>query len=168
MTTITLGGNPTEILGDIPQANEVAADFTYVKDDMSDAKLSDSNGKIRIILSVPSLETGVCQAETRAFNEKVSNLEGVECLVVSRDIPLAMKRFCETEGLANVINASDFRYRELGSKYNVEITEGKFKGLLARALWVVDREGTIVYAELVPEVGQEPDYDKAMEAVNAI
>ncbi|MEM9671047.1 MAG: thiol peroxidase [Bacteroidota bacterium] len=166
MASVTLGGNPTSIKGDIPSSG-AAPDFTFVKDDMSDQKLSDLSG-VKVLIAVPSLDTSVCATETRKFNQQLGGKSGVTGLVISKDLPFAMKRFCETSNIENIVNASDFRYGEFSQQYNTEITDGAFKGLSARAVFVVDQNNAIAYAELVPEVGQEPDYDKAMEAVDKL
>ena len=166
MAQVTLKGNPFSIKGDIPSGGP-AADFTFVKDDLSDARLSDFN-TVKVLIAVPSLDTGVCQAETRKFNEQLSQRSGVTGIVVSKDLPFAMKRFCETEGVDNLVTASDFRDGDFASKYNTEITEGPFRGLSARAVFVVDKNNEIVYSELVSEVGDEPDYDKVMEEVDKL
>ena len=167
MATVTLKGNPVSIKGDIPTSGK-AADFTFVKDDMSEAKLSDYAGQVKVLIAVPSLDTSVCAMETRKFNEKLSKKNGVQGLVISKDLPFAMKRFCATEGIENITNASDFRYSDFSQKYNTEITEGAFKGLSARAVFVVDQQDNIAFAELVPEIGQEPDYEKVMQAVEKL
>jgi len=166
MASVTLGGNPAPIKGDIPTSG-AAPDFTFVKDDMSDQKLSNISG-VKVLIAVPSLDTSVCATETRHFNQSLSEKSGVTGLVISKDLPFAMKRFCETSGVEHIVNASDFRYGEFSQKYNTEITDGAFKGLSARAVFVVDQNNDIAYAELVPEVGQEPNYDKAMEAVEKL
>ncbi|MGD1889088.1 MAG: thiol peroxidase [Cyclobacteriaceae bacterium] len=134
---------------------------------MSDQKLSDLSG-VKVLIAVPSLDTSVCATETRKFNQQLGGKSGVTGLVISKDLPFAMKRFCETSNIENIVNASDFRYGEFSQQYNTEITDGAFKGLSARAVFVVDQNNAIAYAELVPEVGQEPDYDKAMEAVDKL
>lgn len=168
MATVTLKSNVVNIKGEIPQAGQKAPDFSYVKADLSEARLSDSNGKVRVIIAVPSLDTGICAIETKAFNEKLAQKDNVLGLVISEDLPFAMKRFCETEGIENVISASDFREREFISKYNTEILDGPLKGVSARAVFVVDTEGMIRYSELVPEITHEPKYDDVMEAVNRL
>ncbi|MGB3589710.1 MAG: thiol peroxidase [Tunicatimonas sp.] len=166
MASVTLGGNPASIKGDIPTSGP-APDFTFVKDDMSSKKLSDLSG-VKVLIAVPSLDTSVCAAETHQFNKQLGGKSGVTGLVISKDLPFAMKRFCETSGIENIVNASDFRHGEFGEKYKTEITDGPFEGLSARAVFVVDQNNEIAYAELVPEVGEEPNYDKVMEAVDKL
>ena len=166
MASVTLGGTPASIKGDIPTSGS-APDFTFVKDDMNEEKLSNITG-VKVLIGVPSLDTSVCATETRKFNQQLSDKAGVTGLVISKDLPFAMKLFCETSDINYVVNASDYRYGEFTTKYNTEITEGAFKGLSARAVFVVDQNNEITYAELVPEVGQEPDYQKAMSAVDKL
>jgi len=168
MSTVTLKGNPVALKGEIPTEGHVAQDFTFVKSDLSEGKLSDTNGKVRVVLAVPSLDTGVCATETRRFNQELEGKEGVSAIVVSKDLPFAMSRFCETQGITNVVSGSDQRRGELGNKYNIAQIDGPLEGLLARAVWVIDRDDNIVYSELVPEITQEPDYDKAMAAINSV
>ncbi len=119
-------------------------------------------------MAVPSLDTGVCAMETKKFNQKLADFSDVEAIVISKDLPFAMGRFCTTEGIENVISASDFRYNDFGSKYNTDMIEGPLKGLSSRAVFVLDRDNRIQYTELVPEITQEPDYDKAMEVVERL
>lgn len=167
MATVTLKGNVVNLRGDIPAKNSIAPDFSFVKDDLSEGKLSEYSGKVKVLLSVPSLDTGVCALETRTFNQKLASRDVVG-IVISKDLPFAMKRFCETENIENVNNASDYRYGEFGINYNVEQVDGPLKGLLARAVWVVDGNDNILYTELVPEITTEPDYDKVMEVLDSL
>ena len=166
MAHVTLQGNPFAIKDNIP-TDGPAADFTFVKGDLSDGKLTDYN-TVKVLIAVPSLDTGVCQAETRKFNEQLGQRSGVTGIVVSKDLPFAMKRFCETDGVDNIVTASDFRDGAFARTYNTEITEGPFRGLSARAVFVVDQDNEIVYSELVTEVGDEPDYERAMQAVDKL
>jgi thiol peroxidase len=168
MAQITRKGIPFSTKGELPAVNTKAIDFVIVKEDMNEVKLSDYVGKVKVLIAVPSLDTSVCATETRHFNEKLGNKDGVVGIVISKDLPFAMKRFCETNIVENIVNGSDFRYGDFVSKYNTEIMEGPFKGLSARAVFVVDKEDTIRYVQLVKEVGDEPDYDKALEAVDSL
>ena len=165
MVSVNFKGSPVSLHGSPPKEGDVAPDFRFVKSDLSEARLYDLTNKYTVIMSVPSLDTGVCQAQTRVFNEKLANKPDTLGIVVSQDLPFAMNRFCETEGLKNVVNASDFRYREFISEYQLEITEGPLKGLSARAVLITNAEHQIVYSELVPEITQEPDYDRALSAL---
>jgi len=169
MASVTLKGAPFPIKDDIPVAGVPAPDFTFVRSDLSEASLLDDyNGKIKVLIAVPSLDTGICQMETRKFNEELSKREGVQGIVISKDLPFAMNRFCEAEGIKNVIIGSDYRYSDFINEYNTEILKGPLKGLSARAVFVVDSADNIVYSELVPEIAQEPEYSKALEAVDEL
>ena len=168
MLHVTLKGNTTSIKGDLPALGSTAPDFKFVKTDLSDASLYNEGSKIKVIIAVPSLDTGVCALETRQFNQKLANKENVTGVVISKDLPFAMRRFCETEGIKNIVSASDFRYDEFSQKFNTEIIDGPMKGLSARAVFVLDGQNVIRYTELVPEIGQEPDYDKVMAAVDKL
>ena len=167
MASVTLKGTPFPLIGDLPQGG-AAADFTFVKADLSDARMSDFGDKVKVLIAVPSLDTGVCQRETRKFNEALSEREGAVGLIISKDLPFAMNRFCEAEGIKNVTVASDFRHGEFTKAYHTEVAEGPFAGLSARAVFVVDQHNHIRYTELVPEIGQEPDYEAVMAAVDSL
>jgi thiol peroxidase len=169
MTTVEFKGKPVEIKGKLPAVGETAPDFTYVKADGSEGTLVDDvKGKVKVIIAVPSLDTGVCQMETRKFNEALSQREGVTGLVVSMDLHFAMRRFCEAEGIQNVSIGSDYRYNDFVQEYNTLIKEGAMKGLSARAVLVLDEALKIHYSELVPAIGQEPQYDQALAAVDRL
>lgn len=135
---------------------------------MEEASLYDGTGNVRVILGLPSLDTSTCAAETRRFNQEAAALEGVEVLVVSKDLPFAMSRFCETEGIDQVEVISDFRYSDFSEEYSSDMTEGKLKGLFARTLFVVDADNVIRYREIVSDIVNEPDYAQALEAIKAI
>lgn len=170
MSSVTLKGKPYSIKDDIPEAGEKASDFTFVKEDMSEASLFDDfEGKIKVLIAVPSIDTGICQMETRKFNEELGKRgQGVVGIVVSQDLPYALKRFCGAEGITNIVTGSDFRYKDFINEYNTEILSGPMKGLSARAVFVVDKSNTIRYSELVPEIAQEPQYEKALAAVDKL
>ena len=162
---VTMKGNPRTLLGPRIEANEDAPDFTALKDLRTAVKLSETDGKVRILLSVPSLDTPVCSLETKRFNDEAASLDhDVVVQVVSVDTPFAMARWCGAENVSNVQALSDFRDRDFGKKYGVEI---KGLGIYARAAFVVDRGGVVVYSEYVPDVSQEPDYDRILEAARA-
>jgi len=168
MTSVKFKGNPVTIQGDIPQKGQKAEDFKFVKDDLSEGTLYNFDNKIKVILAVPSLDTGVCATETKKFSQKLSGKSSVEGVVISKDLPFAMKRYCETQGVDNITNASDFRYNDFGNKYNTDMNDGPLKGLSSRAVFIIDGENIIQYAELVPEITQEPEYDKALEVVERL
>lgn len=167
MTKVTLGGTPYQLTGDLPSTG-AAPDFTYVKSDLSNGKLSDIDAKAKVLISVPSMGTSVCQKESRKFNEAIGAREGAVALVISKDLPFATNSFCEIEGIENVSFGSDFRAGEFSKAYNAEIADGPFAGLHPRAVWVLDANNQITHAELVSEIGDEPDYDAALQAVDAL
>ncbi len=163
MATITLQGNPLQTCGELPAVGSTAPAFTLTKTDLSDVTLQDFAGKTVILNIYPSVDTGVCAASTRKFNELASSNANVVVLCVSADLPFAHSRFCGAEGLDNVVSLSDFRNTNFGSDYGVSITTGVLAGLLSRAI-VVIKDGNVVYTEQVPEIAQEPDYAAALAA----
>jgi len=165
MAQITFKGNPIHTAGDLPKAGAKAPDFTLTKTDLSDVSLKDFNGK-KIVLNIfPSIDTPVCQASTRKFNEELNNLSDTVVLCVSKDLPFALNRFCGAEGLKNVVPASELRDSSFSQNYGAKITDGPLKGLLSRAIVVIDEKGQVKYAEQVPEIAQEPNYQAAIAAL---
>jgi len=166
MASITLKGNTISTIGELPAVGSKAVDFLLTKTDLSDVKLSDFSGK-RVVLNIfPSVDTGVCAASVRKFNAEASSLDNAVVLCISKDLPFAHRRFCEVEGLNNVIPASELRDSSFSNNYGVLIANGPMAGLMSRAIVIVDEEGKVSYTEQVPEITQEPDYSKAMEAIN--
>jgi thioredoxin-dependent peroxiredoxin len=163
MATTALGDDPAHTVGDLPSVGDQAPDFTLVDADLKEFSLGDLSG--RTVLSIfPSIGTGVCQASVREFNKRAGDLENTTVVNVSVDLPFATKEFCAAEGLDNVTVGSAFR-SSFGEDYGVRLTDSKFEGLLARAIVVVDEDGKVAYTELVPQIGQEPDYDAAIAAL---
>lgn len=162
MTTVTLGGNPIDVAGSFPKKGDGAAEFKLVGADLAEYGLASFAGQRKVLNIVPSLDTGVCAASTRKFNEKASSLANTVVLVISADLPFAAKRFCEVEGLANVKTLSTFRDAAFKGAYGVDITSGPLAGLTARAVVVLDADNKVLHAELVPEIKQEPDYEAAL------
>ena len=167
MANVTLKGSPVRLAGEFPSKGAAAPDFTLVKQDLSQVTKKDLAGKTVILLTVPSIDTGVCATETRKFNEKAASVPGATVLVASSDLPFAIKRFCAAEGIANVHGVSDLRDREFGRRWGVAIADGPLQGVTARAAFVIDGTGRVRYAELVPEIGQEPNYDAILAAAKA-
>ncbi|MEM7624523.1 MAG: thiol peroxidase [Planctomycetota bacterium] len=162
---VTLKGNPMTLVGDELKVGDAAPDFSLKATDMSDKSLADYSGKVKLISVVPSLDTPVCDTETRRFNEAAGGLgDGVVVLTVSVDLPMAQKRWCGAAGVDNVECLSDFKDHSFGPAYGVRIKE---IGLLARQVFVVDADNKITYTQLVGEVAEEPDYDAALAAVKA-
>lgn len=164
MTTITLKGNPVHTVGKLPATGTEAPGFTLTADDLSDKSLGEFKGKNIILNIFPSVNTGVCAASVRKFNEDAANLSNTVVLCISKDLPFAQAQFCGAEGIKNVVMLSDFR-TDFGHEYGVQIADGPLKGLLSRAVVVINPEGKIVYEQQVPEITHEPDYPAALAAV---
>jgi thiol peroxidase len=164
MATVTLKGTPIHPNGALPAAGAPAPDFKLTGTDLKDVSLADYKGKKKILNIVPSLDTPTCATSTRKFNESGGKLANTVVLVISADLPFAMKRFCTTEGLSNVVSLSMIRGKGFAKTYGVLIEDGPLAGLSARAVVVVDENDKVVYRELVPEIGQEPNYDAALAA----
>ena len=165
MATVNLRGNPIHTSGELPAVGSQAPDFTVTGGDLSDVTLDQFAGKQLILNIYPSVDTPTCAASTRAFNERVGGRDDAAVLCVSQDLPFAFGRFCGAEGIENVKTGSVFRSSFLDD-YGVKITDGPLRGLAARAVVVVDGDGKVKYTQLVPEIGQEPDYDAALAALD--
>jgi len=165
MASITLKGNPISTLGNLPSTGTLAPAFGAVKTDLSECTLAALAGKKVVLNIFPSIDTGVCAASTRRFNQEASSLENTVILCVSADLPFALGRFCGAEGLEDVVPVSIFRNPEFGQDYGVTITDGPLAGLLSRAIVVIDESGNVVYTEQVPEITQEPNYEAALAAL---
>ncbi|MBC8208492.1 MAG: thiol peroxidase [Desulfobulbaceae bacterium] len=165
MAKITLQGNSIDTIGALPALQSQAPAFRLTRTDLSDCILVDF-AEQKIVMNIfPSIDTGVCAASVRHFNQDAGELEETVVLCISGDLPFAHQRFCEGEGLANVIPLSVFRAPEFGRDYGVTITSGPLTGLLSRAIIIIDTSGQVVYTEQVPEITQEPDYDAALKAL---
>ncbi|PQP44678.1 thiol peroxidase [Mycobacterium sp. TJFP1] len=165
MAQITLRGNPINTVGELPSVGSAAPGFTLTGTDLGTVGDDQFRGKPLLLNIFPSIDTPVCAASVRRFNESAASA-GVSVLCVSKDLPFAQKRFCGAEGIENVTTASAFR-DGFGDDFGVTITDGPMAGLLARAVVVVGADGNVAYTELVPEIGQEPDYDAAMAALRS-
>ena len=164
MSTITFKGNPIHTIGNLPEVGKYAQEFTMVSGDLSEKNLADYTGK-RVVLNIfPSIDTGICAASARKFNEEASNLDNTVVINVSRDLPFALSRFCAAEGLNNVETLSDFR-GNFGEDYGVTLSDSPLKGLLSRAVVVLDEKAKVIYTEQVPEIGQEPNYEAAIASL---
>jgi thiol peroxidase len=164
MAQVTLKGNPIQTNGELPAVGAKAPDFKLTGGDLKDVSLADYKGKKKILNIVPSLDTPTCATSTRKFNESAGKLANTVVLVVSADLPFASKRFCTTEGLQNVVPLSLMRDKNFAKDYGVLIQDGGLAGVCARAVVVIDEADKVVYRQLVPEIAQEPDYDKALAA----
>ena len=165
MARITLKGNPVDTVGDLPAKGSQAPDFTLTTQDLEDVSLETYEGKKKILNIVPSLDTGVCAASAKTFDRRADTLKNTVILNISYDLPFAQQRFCSAEGVDNLVTLSAFRSGGFGRDYGVEIINGPMKGLLSRAVVVLDEANRVVYTEQVPEIAQEPDYDAAVAAL---
>lgn len=163
-TAITLGGKPIHTIGKLPAVGTPVKSFTLTGVDLADKTFADYKGKYVIMNIFPSVNTGVCSKSVRKFNEDAAGLKNTTVLCISKDLPFAQKQFCGAEGINNVVMLSDFR-SDFGNIYGVKIADGPMKGLLSRAVIVIDPAGKIVYEQQVPEIGQEPDYTAAIAAI---
>jgi len=165
MAKVTHKGNPIDVAGAFPAVGQTAPAFTLVGKDLGDVSLKDFAGKRKVLDIVVSLDTGICAASARKFNETAGTLPNTAVLVISGDLPFAAGRFCTAEGLANVVTLSSFRGKQFLRDYGVEITSGKLVGLAARAVVVLDANDKVIHSELVPEIAQDPNYDAALAAL---
>ena len=162
--TVTRAGTPVHLAGNFPAKGQTAPAFTLVGKDLSDVSLTSFGGKRKVLNIFPSIDTGVCAASARKFNEAATDLENTVVINVSKDLPFALGRFCAAEGLNNVETLSDFR-GSFGDDYGVAITDGPMKGLLSRAVIVTDENYQVIYTELVPDINNEPNYEASLNAL---
>ena len=162
MASITLGENPINTSGELPKIGSDAPQFHLLKTDLSMATLSDFAGCKLVLNIFPSIDTGTCATSVRTFNAKAAEVKNTKVLCISRDLPFAQKRFCGAEGLENVINLSDFKTGSFGKDYGLEIIDGALAGLHSRVVIVLDENGVVTYAEQVPEIADEPNYEAAL------
>ncbi|MCW2512131.1 MAG: Thiol peroxidase, Tpx-type [Mycobacterium sp.] len=164
MAQITMRGNPFNTVGELPAVGTAAPDFTLTGTDLAAVTSADYRGKAFLLNIFPSVDTPVCAASVRTFNERAAE-SGIAVLCVSNDLPFAQSRFCGAEDIENVKTASGFR-DSFGADYGITVADGPFAGLLGRAVVVVGADGNVTYTELVPEVSQEPNYDAALAALS--
>lgn len=165
MSSITFKGNPIETVGELPKVGDMAPDFRVTTTELQDVSLSDFEGKNLILNIFPSVDTGICAASVREFNKRAANLKNTQVLCVSKDLPFAHKRFCGAEGIENVLSASQYKDQSFSEKYRVDMLNGPLAGLMSRAIVVVNGEGEVTYVEQVPEIVQEPNYEKALASI---
>lgn len=165
MAQTALGGNPVQTNGDLPAVGEQAPEFALTGSDLGPVSSSDFAGQ-RVVLNIfPSIDTATCATSVRTFNERASSMDNTTVLCVSADLPFAHGRFCGAEGIENVKTASTFRSADFASNYGVGMVDGPLAGLTARAVVVVDTDGTVLHNELVAEIAEEPNYDAAISAL---
>jgi thioredoxin-dependent peroxiredoxin len=162
---VSLDGAPCNTISDLPAVGSKAKEFILKKNDLSVLTLMEMEGS-RVILNIfPSVETGICATSVRTFNKLAAEMDNTKVVCVSRDLPFAQKRFCGAEGIENVIAVSDFATGQFGRDYGVELIDGGFQNLHARAIVVLDEKGTVLHTELVPEIANEPNYEAALSVL---
>jgi thiol peroxidase len=165
MAQVTLKGKPTKTSGELPGVNTLAPNFSLIDKDLKERTLKEFKGKRKLISIVPSLDTPTCSISTKKFNDTAKKHPEVQFLVVSADSPFAQKRMCDQEKVENILTLSMVRSKDFAKSYGVLIEEGPLTGFCTRAVIVLDENDKVVYQELVPEITQEPDYDKALHAL---
>ncbi|MGO1183811.1 MAG: thiol peroxidase [Micrococcaceae bacterium] len=165
MATTSFKNTPAHTVADLPSVGQKAPDVELVGTDLQPFRLSDFAGKTVVLNIFPSVDTGVCAASVRTFNERAADLDDTVVVCVSQDLPFAQGRFCGAEGIENVVMGSAFR-SEFGADFGLRLADSPMAGLLARAVVIIDAEGTVTYTQLVPEITQEPDYDDALPVNN--
>jgi len=168
MATVLFKGNQVSLSGKEVNVGDMAPAVVLPNKGLTDVTIGGASDSVQIIVAVPSLDTPVCASETRKFNVEASKIPNVKIIIVSMDLPFAAGRFCTTEGIENLDVCSDFRGREFGTTYGLTIADGVVRGLLARAVFVIGKDGKVAYKELVSEVTAEPNYDAALECASAL
>ncbi|MEZ4973129.1 MAG: thiol peroxidase [Cyclobacteriaceae bacterium] len=165
MAQTKLGENTVNTIGDLPAVGSSAPDFTMVGNDLKEVNLSSFKGKKVVLNIFPSIDTGVCATSVREFNKRASGLDNTIVLCISKDLPFAFKRFCGAEGIDKVTTLSDFKNKGFSKSYGMEMVDGSMNGFFARSIVVLDETGKVKHTEVVPAVGQEPNYDAALAAL---
>jgi thiol peroxidase len=165
MAQTKLGESIVNTIGNLPSIDSTAVNFTLTANDLKEVDLKSFEGKNVILNVFPSIDTSVCATSVREFNKRAASLANTIVLCIAEDLPFAMKRFCGAEGIDKVITLSAFRNPAFGKSYGVELIDGGFKGLFARAIVVIGKDGKVKHTELVPAIGQEPDYDAALSVL---
>lgn len=166
MARIKIKDNDVQTSGSLPAVGSIAPDFSLADGRLNDVSLRIFRGKNVLMNIFPSIDTRVCAMSVREFNKRAADMENTVVLCISKDLPFAQKRFCAAEGIGQVFMLSDFRNKGFSETYGVEMLDGEMAGLHARAIVLVDTAGKVRYTELVPVIGQEPDYDKALQALS--
>lgn len=164
MAKISIKGNPFTTIGEIPEVGTMAPDFSFVKKDLSEMKLSKIKGKFKVLNIFPSIDTGVCALSVKAFNKEAASLNETTVINISKDLPFAQGRFCGAEGINKVEVGSVFN-SDFAKSYGLEIADGPLKGLCSRVVMILDEENKIIYTEQVSEITQEPNYENALKWV---
>lgn len=164
MATTALKGHTIQLKGDLPQVGSQAPEFTLTTIDLQDLNLKDFKGQKLILNIFPSVDTGICAASVRTFNQKAADLENATVLCISRDTPMAHRRFCGAEGIEDVISLSQIRNTEFMDNYGVELAEGAMAGFFARCVVVIDEAHKVLYTQITNDITEEPDYEAALAA----
>ncbi|WP_052911840.1 thiol peroxidase [Riemerella anatipestifer] len=164
MAKLTLKGNEISSVGELPKQGETIKDFNLVASDLSEKTKNDFSGKRKVLNIFPSIDTGICAASARKFNEEASKLDNTVVINISRDLPFALGRFCAAEGLNNVETLSDFR-SNFGEEFGVTLADSPLKGLLSRAVVITDENDKVIYTEQVSEITNEPNYEAALASL---
>lgn len=165
MAHIKLDRHPTETIGELPPLGSVAAEFTLTTTQLTSKSLSDFGNTRKLLNIFPSVNTGVCSAAVRNFNQKAGSLVNTRVICISRDLPFSQQQFCAAEGIEQVEMLSDFKTGQFGKDYGLEVISGPFQGLHSRAVIILDENNKIIYTEQVPDIGQEPNYAAAINAL---
>lgn len=168
MATVEFKGTPVHTAGHLPSPGTRAPDFLLTTKDLTDVSLATWKGKAKVLNIVPSLDTGVCAASARRFEKESTAFPDLVILTISADLPFAQGRFCQAEGISHVVTLSEFRDRSFGRDWGVEFTDGPLKGILSRAVVVLDKDNRVVYVEQVPETTREPDYARVLEVLKGL
>lgn len=163
--SINYGGETVKVKGNFPSVGSKAPVARVTEPDFSIKTVGGKTDRVQVIATVPSIDTPICSAQSKRFDDEIKQFSGVDMTVVSMDLPYADDRFCKGQGIKNISIASDFAYREVGEKYGVMITDGELTGLLVRAIFVIGKNGRVVYQEIVSDVAKEPNYNKVLEAI---
>lgn len=163
--SINYNGDKVKVKGNFPSVGKKAPKARVTEPNFAIKTIGGKSDRVQVLVTVPSIDTPICSAQSKRFDNEIKKFPSVDMTVVSMDLPYADDRFCKGRGIANISVASDFAYQEVGEKYGVAITSGELKGLLIRSIFIIGKNGRIVYQEIVPDINQEPDYDKVMDAI---
>jgi len=165
MATTLIGDKIVHINGNIPAVGDAAPDFTLADNKLNDVTLKSLRGHAVVLNIFPSIDTSTCAQSVREFNRRAAALAKTTVLCIAKDLPYAMRRFCAAEGIDRVVTLSDFRSKDFGNDYHVEMVDGPMRGLFARVVIVVDEHGIVKHTEVVPTIGQEPNYEAALKVL---
>lgn len=163
--SVNYNGEVVKVKGNFPTVGSKAPVARVTEPDFSIKTIGGKTDRVQVIVTVPSIDTPICSAQSKRFDDEIKQSSGVDMTVVSMDLPYADDRFCKGQGIQNISISSDFAYREVGDRYGVVVTSGELKGLLIRAIFVIGKNGRIIYQEIVSDINKEPDYNKVMEAI---